>query len=167
MKNSKGFTLIEVLVVVVIFAIGAAIAIPNLTAMAQKNRVRVAVRQLKDQMAKARMSAIELNIPILIAFDPFVSGVCNGYQIVQDTNGDCEVDAGEITSAITLTGMSIIGNDLTPNDAGKPIVQWDTRGLPRQKNGALPSDRTILFSGMGTQFKVVLALTGNISIEKI
>ena len=165
MKNSKGFTLVEVLIVVAIFAIGAAIAIPNIMDMGKRSSVRSAARQLKDQMAKARFIAIEQNKPVLIAFNPFVNGECNGYQIVQDTNGDSEIDAGESKTTVSLSGASITANNLTTNTAGVQIIQWDTRGLPRQKNGAFTAG-TISFSGAGSQIDVVLSSAGNIRINK-
>ena len=164
MKNSKGFTLIEVIIVAVIFAIGAAIAIPNLTAMTQRNRVRSAVRQLKDQMVKARLTAIELNLPVVVVFDPIVNNSSTGYRIVQDANGNCEVDAGEQSSRIKISGAKITVNNLSQNTAGNPIVQWSTRGLPLKKNGAFAAGK-ISFSGANIQIDVVLSAAGNIRID--
>ncbi|MCK4503062.1 MAG: GspH/FimT family protein [Desulfuromonadales bacterium] len=163
-NNNKGFTLAEVLIVIVIFAIGAAIAIPNIMQMGQKGKVKTAARQLKDQMAKARISAIELNMPVVVVFDKIVDGTSSGYQIVQDTNGDCEVDAGELTSSIRISGAAITANNLTPNNAGNPIVQWNTRGFPLKKGGTF-ANGTISFSGINTQFDVVLSKTGNVRIQ--
>lgn len=162
--NCRGFTLIETLIVVVIFAVGAAIAIPNIMDMGRVGAVKSASRQLKDQMARARLTAIEENSPILIVFNSFVGGKCNGYQVVQDTDGDSEVDAGEATTSIILSDLSIIANNLTTNTAGDQIVQWDTRGMPRQKNGLLAAG-TITFSGAKGQFDVVLSSAGNIRID--
>lgn len=163
--NSKGFTLTEVIIVIAILAIGLAIAIPNFIDMGELSQLRSSARQLKDQMAKARLTAIETNSPTLVAFDPFAGGIITSYQIVQDTNGNCEIDAGEKTQRISLSNVEITANNLSTNDAGNFIVQWDRRGYPRQKNG-LFAQGTVTYSGAGSQLQVVLSRTGNIRITK-
>jgi len=165
LPNNKGFTLIEVLIVIAIFAIGAAIAIPSIMDMGRRDQVKAEARQLKDQLAKARVAALELNTPMVVVFDKIVAGVSNGYQIVQDANGDCEADAGESATRITLSKSSITTNDFSQNDAGNPMVQWDARGYPKRKDGTLASG-TVSIDGAGTQYNVVLSLAGNISITK-
>lgn len=162
--DSRGFTLIEVLIVVAIFAIGAAIAIPSLRDMGRRSSVKLAARQLKDQMVKARLAAIELNMPVIVVFDPIVGGKSRGYRIVQDANGDCEVDAGEQTTRIDISNADITANNLSPNTAGNPIVQWSPRGLPLQKNGAFAAG-TVTFSGASIQQDVILSPAGNIRID--
>lgn len=162
--SNKGFTLLEVLIVIAIFAVGMAIALPSIMEMGQRGKIKNAARQLKDQMAKARVSAIELNIPMVVVFDPIVGGVSTGYQIVQDTNNDCEIDAGEQSTRVDITGATITANNLTQNTAGNPIVQWNTRGLPLQKGGTF-TNGTITFSGANIQLDVVLNQAGNIRIN--
>lgn len=163
--NNHGFTLIEVLIVVTIFAVGAAIAIPQITEMGKRAQVKSAARQLKDQMARTRISAIEQNVPIVFVFDSIVAGVGSlGYQIVQDNDGDCEIDGGEQISRIDISNAAITVNTLSVNDTGKSIIQWDRRGFPRKKDGTLASG-TISFSGAGTQLDVSLSQTGNIRID--
>jgi len=164
MRNSKGFTLVEVIVVSVLIGVLAAIAVPSITKMGRRSAVNAEARQLKGLMAKARMSAIELNIPILIVFDPFIGGECSSYQIVQDENGNSEIDAGEATTAVTLSDVVITVNNLTTNTAGDRIVQWSTRGLPLKKNGTF-TNGTITFSGSNKQVNVILSSTGNIRIN--
>lgn len=163
--NKNGFTLLEVLVVVAILAIGCAIAIPSIMNMGKKGQLRSNVRQLKDQMAKARIAAIETNTPMLIAFDPFAGGVITSYQIVQDSNGNCEIDAGENSQRISLENTEITANNLSANNAGNLIVQWDNRGYPRKKDGSF-ANGTITFNGANSQLEVILSRTGSIRINK-
>jgi len=66
--NNSGFTLIELLIVVAIFAVGSAIALPSLMDMGRRDQVKTEARQIKDQMARARAQAIELNTTINVSF---------------------------------------------------------------------------------------------------
>jgi len=159
--NNRGFTLLEVLIVVAIFAIGAAIALPSLMDMGRRGQVKTEVRQLKDQLARARATAIEENTPILVVFDT----VNSSYQLGQDADADWALSAAEQDRQISLTSTI----SLTPvaPDFGftNTLLQWDTRGYPRDKNGAL-DDGTIMLTGSGTSFKINVSLAGNIQISK-
>ena len=70
MMNSKsGFTLIEVIVVMVIIAIMAAIAMPRFVDWLPNMRLKAAARDLYSNMQKARMLAVKSNKSTAIIFD--------------------------------------------------------------------------------------------------
>ena len=101
LPNNKGFTLIEILIVIAIFAIGAAIAIPSIMDMGSRDQVKTEARQFKDQLARARATAIEQNSPVTITI------TANSYTVG--------------SNIITLRSTT-----LNPVDA----LTWDQRGYP-------------------------------------
>jgi len=59
MRNSKGFTMIELLITVSVFGIMAAIAVPNFLSYLPNWRVRSASRDLYSNLQLAKMAAVK------------------------------------------------------------------------------------------------------------
>jgi prepilin-type N-terminal cleavage/methylation domain-containing protein len=68
MKKEKGFTLLEVLVVIAIVGIVSAIAIPNYISWLPDMRMKSAVRDLKSDMNAAKLRAIRENAVVTVDF---------------------------------------------------------------------------------------------------
>lgn len=68
--NKRGVTLIELVVVMIIIAIGAALLVPNISAWLPKYRLRSATRDIVSMMRTAQMKAVSTNIVYGVAFDP-------------------------------------------------------------------------------------------------
>ncbi len=69
MRQAKGFTLLELMIVIAIIGIMAAVAIPNFRDSLPKSRVNAAARELFTEMQLARMKAISENNYYVITFD--------------------------------------------------------------------------------------------------
>ena len=69
MKKHAGFTLIELMIIIAIFAILSAIATPNVIAWLRNSQFNTAVRDVKAVMGDMRMSAIKSNSDATIRFD--------------------------------------------------------------------------------------------------
>ena len=68
--NQKGLTLIELIVVMVIIAIGAALLAPNIGAWMPIYRLKGATRDVVSTMRVAQMKAVSTNIWYRVSFDP-------------------------------------------------------------------------------------------------
>ncbi len=106
--NKKGITLIELVVVMLIIAVGAALIAPNIGAWIPYYRLRSATRDIVSLMRTAQMKAISSNKHYGVYFDP------GGSIILQQTTGDTSVngnwsnegEAQTLPQGVTITGIS-------------------------------------------------------------
>jgi len=84
LRDKKGFTMIELLIVVAIIAVTAAIAIPNIISWIPTMRVNSAARDLVSEMQLARMKAVSERNNYVITFDTST----NQYSIYDDNDSN-------------------------------------------------------------------------------
>lgn len=92
MKNQKGVTLIELIIVIVIITIGATLMAPGLSSWLPLYRLRSATRDIASTMRIAQMKAISNNLTYQISFVPGNRSYILQYQ---DTGGGL-VDDGDL-----------------------------------------------------------------------
>ena len=91
MNNNKGFTIVELVVVLAILSIIMAISIPNFSAWLPRNRIKTSVRHIYNDMNLARSRAVKDNTVAVIIFN-----IPNDtYTIFLDTSKNWALDAGE------------------------------------------------------------------------
>jgi len=88
--DSKGFTLVEMMILVAVMAILAAIAAPNLKTYMAQRRLNGAARQVMTDLMAAKMKAVSFNQNVKVSFESN-----HIYQIWNDANGDGTVDVDE------------------------------------------------------------------------
>ena len=151
-KRQSGFTLIEMMIVIAVFAIVAAIAIPNFMSWLPGMRLNGAARQVMGDLMAARMNAVKQNNEFKVFFN---SPGANQYQILDDDDNDGTADTGE---AITTPAKNIQDNypDVTVSSTNNPIF------FPRGTATGLPT--VTLQNSSGTK-TVTVSIAGRVKIN--
>ncbi len=148
--NKKGVTLIELVVVFVIIAIGAALLVPNIGAWLPNYRLRSATRDVASTLRTAQMKAVSTNIPYGVAFD---ANACQLYR----SSGGLISEGGPV---ILPNGVQFNNNTFPVNGTlGKPFAQFNP-------NSTSSPGGVSLFNTKGTQKRITLTTsTGRVKIE--
>lgn len=91
MEKKAGFTLVEVMIVIAVFAIMAAVAIPTFMSLLPGMRLNGATRQVASDLMAARMKAVKLNQRTKVSF----GSTGYGYEIWNDADNSGAVADNE------------------------------------------------------------------------
>jgi general secretion pathway protein H len=92
MKNQKGVTLLELIVVMIIIAIGATLMAPGISSWMPHYRLRSATRDIVSTMRVAQMKAISNNLTHEVFFDP----PNRSYRLQYTTTGGVTILDGDL-----------------------------------------------------------------------
>lgn len=128
--NQKGLTLIELVAVMVIIAIGALLLVPNLGAWLPNFRLRGATRDIVSAMRTAQMKAVSHNAPYRVNLDDAEIGVARSY-VLQRHSGGVWVNDGALQTlpdGITmdteqLPAARVVFNPNSTSSAGSVTLQ--------------------------------------------
>lgn len=158
MKNSKGFTLIEVIVVMVVIGIMATIAGISLVSSSRNAELRSTAQEMYGQFQRAKMEAIKRNQSVAIIFD--TTGI-DQYQVFVDLDNDKVLDAGEqlmaeiiMKNGIELQNISFGGNDETG---------FTSRGRPTGGFGSVDIVNTVT----SKKFQLTTTIAGYVHLVKL
>jgi type IV fimbrial biogenesis protein FimT len=132
MKNqilaTKGFSLLELMVVIAIIAIASAIAIPNLFSDIPKYNLGAGARELLSAMQLARMTAIKENSNVVLSFN---SGTRSLTIYVDDGEGGgiAEDKVRNGAERLVKSYQMPSGIELLSPSFGQS-VQFNNRGIP-------------------------------------
>ena len=90
-RTETGFTMIEVLIVVAILAIAAALSVPEFLRWHAQSQLRGAISELASQLTLARMAGMNRNRSVDVTVQNVgtavhVSAVSSGIAVIQDTS---------------------------------------------------------------------------------
>jgi Tfp pilus assembly protein FimT len=137
--RTAGFSLMEVLIVVFVVMVVAAIAIPNILVAVSNIRLRASAGALAGLMQQARSMAAKNNTTYEILY-----GTSNGARIAYiDLNGNGSFDAGEPLMQFSGTTVPASG---APSGSGQPslyVLAGDTG------TGSYDNTNTLGYTGRG------------------
>ena len=122
MKKDKGFTLIEVIVVMALIAIMAGIAIPAINRWAPNYRLKGAARDLYSYMQQARGTAVKTNAATTMSFTAGTGTPCEGGSyIFTDGNGN-NIANVTIGKGVCLSPTSTFPSGFNPDGTASGVV---------------------------------------------
>jgi prepilin-type N-terminal cleavage/methylation domain-containing protein len=141
--NNKGVTLVELIVVFVIIAIGATLATPTIGAWLPKYRIRGATRDIVSTMRDAQMRAVASNARFRVNFSAGEFGCpANSYILQQqntlggwDNNGACQTLPPGITINLVLDDDKAVFNpDCTcSSDTRTATLSYIKEGITKEQ----------------------------------
>jgi prepilin-type N-terminal cleavage/methylation domain-containing protein len=151
MMNHKGITLIELIVVMVIIAIGALLVLPNIGAWLPNYRLRSGTRDVVSTLRFAQMKAVSTNMIYGVAFD------ANSCQLYRSSGG--LIPEG---SPINLPSGVQFNNNTFPVEGtlGKPFAQFNPNSM------ASAGSLTVENPQKGTERRITLSSsTGKVNVR--
>jgi len=174
-KNSKGFTLIEIIIVVAIIGILTAIAIPSYINWLPNYRLKGAARDLYGAAMLAKGEAVKRNINCALTFNQTVGTVANVYIVYADANGNCEFDATEdVITQVQQWPQQVLldttqgggdGLSFEDNGDGNPTISFRPNAIPTDNGGGMAQGTAFLTNTKSRTRSVVINQAGNIRVD--
>jgi prepilin-type N-terminal cleavage/methylation domain-containing protein len=171
MRKQDGFTIIELIIVIVVIGIMTAIAVPDFLSWLPQYRLKSAARDLYSYLRRAKIGAIKSNKKWAIVFnaDAGTYEVCSGKGPDNSWGGTNEVVKKVILSdygsGVTFGRGSAVdpiggtfGNDFITYSSPKNVVVVNSRGTGNSGYVYLTNASNISCYGVGTRSSGVVIL---------
>lgn len=146
MRNSHGFSLLELVIIMGVVGILAAVTVPSMMAAVERNKIITGSELVAAQIREARLAAVTKNTPFRIRFDCPAAGAVRvlavtGNPAIDNAADRCTLQQANDGSAVYLPAGASFGGE-TPS-----TLQVDGRGeFSIVGGGALPA-RIAVFHG--------------------
>ncbi len=159
-NKQKGFTIIELMIVLLIMAILIALASPSFTKMIRDNRVQTTANGLIVALSTARNEAIRRGVNVTIcASNAVATPACGG----TDWAAGWLVYSGVLSSTTVIKAGDLVSNVATGGTAPS-VITFTPRGMVDPAivlgTGTLVVNASPCTSGTDTQFTVTLNTVG-------
>lgn len=137
MKANKGFTLVEFIVVGVIFLIIATVAVPNFVAMAGRSATTSASNELLNIVQSAKIESIRARSDVVVCASSDGEDCDGNWRHVilfVDKNGDETVNGTE--SVRRVVSLDAIAGNLQAQTLDDSIVVFDRLGMLKGASGS-------------------------------
>ena len=179
MKNEKGYTITELIVVVAVIAALAAAAIPAFAIWAPDQRLKSAGRELLSTLQLAKMTAVQRNTYCTVTFNQNISGKMYDCVAFEDTNEDSTYDAGEriigqscfaddyadVRFDTSQGGGDGIDDTFLDNGGGCPALSFSSRAFPMACDGGTVSGTLYLVNDRNKTLTISVSTAGAVSIN--
>ncbi len=150
MHNQKGFSLIELIVVITIIAIAVGIIIPVYSSMKPKLRLNGAARQMQGDLMRAKMQAVSQNNKFRIIYVDD-----HQYKILDDDDDSGDVNGNE----------SIVTKDIQTNYYDVTYSSSNSNNLIFSPRGTVANLTTITLTNPSGTSTVSVSITGRVKID--
>lgn len=172
--STKGFTLVEVMIVITIIGIIAAIAVPNFITWLANNQLRDASQDLLSNVQHAKFEAIKRNRNVVINFAPVacaptIPDPAGSYTIFVDdgsgggTLGNNTREANEpvLRQETMRRGIGLCAGSVTFAFPAPAPIGFNQTGRPLGLNGGT----VVLRNDNGRAYTLTLTATGNLALN--
>jgi type IV fimbrial biogenesis protein FimT len=130
-RRLAGFSLIELMTVVVVLGIFAAMALPGFSYLSRSTRIKGAATTLYLALIKTRSEAVKRNASVTIRATGTGGDWQSGWQIVDAANNVLvaqEALKGGCTATLTTSYLAAAGTDLANSNAAITSVTFQSSG---------------------------------------
>lgn len=125
-----GFTLIELMIAIAIFAIGVTLGIPSFSEWIQNTQIRNAAESVQNGMQRTRAEAVKRNANIFFILDPAMNSSWQ-IRVAADNTLVESRTSSEVSKKVTV--RTIGSNTLTFNNLGQAVTPNPDGTAPLQQ----------------------------------
>lgn len=156
--NQRGFTLLEIMIVVVIIGIATTLAVPSYLVWLSRSELRQGITEVQNQLLLARMAALSRNAPVTVAIS-----LGNGF--LQTTTTHAATGAQILSS--TLQVPHVVTLRVGPSAAWTSVtapatatVSFNSMGMRSGGPGPALNQELAMVNDKGVQFAMKVTPRG-------